>query len=36
MVWADTMLNGRTELHIFEDGTVTTQRYRGFIIHVHR
>ncbi|GFX86268.1 transposable element Tcb2 transposase [Trichonephila clavipes] len=37
LVWGDIMLNGRTELHIFDRGSVTGDLYceEAFISHVH-
>lgn len=32
MVWAGIMLDGRTELHVFQGGTLNAQRYRNEIL----
>ncbi|GFU99201.1 DDE_3 domain-containing protein, partial [Trichonephila clavipes] len=37
MVWAGIMINGRTRLHVVENGTMTSQRYIDVVLlpHVH-
>ncbi|GFS78104.1 transposable element Tcb2 transposase [Trichonephila clavipes] len=37
MVWASIMINGRTRLHVFANGTMTSQRYIDEVLlpHVH-
>ncbi|GFX36671.1 transposable element Tcb2 transposase [Trichonephila clavipes] len=32
MVWAGIMMDGRTELHFFDTGSVTVQRYRDEVL----
>ena len=32
MVWADIMLDGRTDLHFFGTGSVTGQRYKDEVL----
>ncbi|UYV82892.1 hypothetical protein LAZ67_22001270 [Cordylochernes scorpioides] len=35
MVWAGIMTNGRTPLHVFDNGTLNAQRYRDEILKPH-
>ncbi|GFX05692.1 transposable element Tcb2 transposase [Trichonephila clavipes] len=35
MVWADIMINGRTRLHVFANGTMTGQRYTDEVLLPH-
>ena len=35
LVWAGIMFNGRTDLHIFDSGTVNAQRYRNEVPEPH-
>ena len=35
MVWADIMLDGRTDLHFFDTGSVTGQRYRDEVLELY-
>ncbi|GFT40166.1 transposable element Tcb2 transposase [Trichonephila clavipes] len=35
MVWADIMINGRTRLHVFANGTMTGQRYIDEVLLPH-
>ncbi|GFW13706.1 transposable element Tcb2 transposase [Trichonephila clavipes] len=35
MVWAGIMMDGRTDLHFFETGSVTAQRYRDEVLELY-
>ena len=35
LVWAGIMFNGRTDLHIFDGGTVNAQTYRDEVLEPH-
>ncbi|GFU06951.1 transposable element Tcb2 transposase [Trichonephila clavipes] len=32
IVWAGIMMNGRTDLHFFDMGSVTAQRYKDYVL----